>query len=52
LGAFAHPLFLTGRPPQDRGMEQWGGLVVLIVALVALGVAVTDIICSGLRKKK
>jgi hypothetical protein len=33
-------------------MEQWGGLVILIVALVALGVAVIDIICSGVRKKK
>jgi hypothetical protein len=33
-------------------MEQWGGLVILIVALVALGVGVIDIICSGVRKKK
>jgi hypothetical protein len=33
-------------------MEQWGGLVILIVALVALGAGVIDIICSGVRKKK
>jgi hypothetical protein len=33
-------------------MEQWGGLVILVVALVALAVAVVDIICSGVRKRK
>jgi hypothetical protein len=33
-------------------MEQWGGLVIFVVALVALAVAVIDIICSGLRKRK
>jgi hypothetical protein len=33
-------------------MEQWGGLVILIVALAALGVGVIDIICSGVRHRK
>jgi hypothetical protein len=33
-------------------MGDWGGLVILIVALVALGVGVIDIICSGVRHRK
>jgi hypothetical protein len=33
-------------------MEQWGGLVILIVAVVALGAGVIDIICSGVRGRK
>jgi hypothetical protein len=52
VGAFARHLVSAGMPPQYRGMEQWGGLVIFIVALAALGVAVVDIICSGLRRKK
>jgi hypothetical protein len=33
-------------------MQQWGGLVILIVALVALGVGVIDMIRSGWRGRK
>jgi hypothetical protein len=33
-------------------MEQWGGIVIFGVALVALGVAVIDIVRSGLQGRK
>src|SRR5689334_7175666 len=52
VGRRCSPTVSSRRSPQYRDMEQWGGLVILIVALVALGVGVIDIICSGVRGKK
>ena len=33
-------------------MEQWGGIVIFVVAVMALGVAVIDIVRSGLQGRK
>ena len=46
------PLQGRHRPRTIALMEQWGGLVILVVALLALAVAVIDILCSGMRKRK
>jgi hypothetical protein len=33
-------------------MEQWGGIVIFVVAVVALGVALIDIVRSGWQGRK
>jgi hypothetical protein len=37
---------------QERGMDQWGGIVIFGVAVMALGVAIIDIVRSGWQGRK